>query len=253
MLLETCSAWRLSNLLVIVLSTFAPLVSAHPSIRGTVVDVTGGALRSVSVRVLKSESNLLVSKVNSDEKGFFEVDSLTTGSYTVTAWVSGFRLGRWEGIVIREGEIQDLGKLQLDFGGCDAPGVICDTFTSKPAIPGLVKKAEITLRIGCGADVTRGVSSCPADKWADFMVTKADPEIDVEALNRSAIYSPDTSFDQCKSLVRSDPKIRVDGFGPGQDFCVRRKDSISHVFVLSEIDANSTEVRILLTTTKPSK
>ena len=99
--------------------------------------------------------------------------------------------------------------------------------------------------------MVKGAGSCPADSRTDFAATKEGAAIYVEPRNGSAIYMPNSSADGCTSRVRSDVRIRIDGFGPGIDFCVRRRDDrLSHVYVTSEVTADSAEVWLWFTTTK---
>jgi hypothetical protein len=208
-------------------------------------------LPGASIRVLQAESNLLVARANSDKTGAFEVGGLKPGSYTLTAWLGGFRLRIWTDVVVREGETNDLGKLKLDGPWCDSPGMICDTFTSEPAIPGFIRGGELTLGLHCGADLVAGMSRCPANTKADLTVTTEGGRIYLQPINGAGMYAPGYPYDGCKNDSRSDARVRIDGFGRGLDVCVRTRDHrVSHVYVLGEVGADSTEVRIWLTTTK---
>ncbi|HVO97246.1 MAG TPA: carboxypeptidase-like regulatory domain-containing protein [Bryobacteraceae bacterium] len=222
---------------------FLGALAIAASLKGVVVDFTGAALPRANIRVLEAESNILVARATAEEKGAFKIDPLKPGAYTVTAWGSGFRLRIQTGVLIREGEAVDLGKLRLDFAGCDAPGVICDTVNNAPVFPGLIRRASLAVPLNCGTDLVKGKSSCPTDSEANFTVKKDGIKVDLLPLNGATLDA------RCSG--QSDAKIRVDGFGPGLDFCVHLRDGLeSHVYVVNEVGADSTEVRISLTTTK---
>jgi hypothetical protein len=213
-------------------------------IRGSVVDVEGSSIERASLKLLGAESNVLIAQATSDRAGAFEVGPLKPGSYTLTARASGFRLRIWKSLMVREGEILDLGKLQLAIAGCDAPGVLCDTLgiSAEPVFPGLIRQSELTVALNCGVDLVAGRTSCPADKKADFRAIKDGAAIYVEPFNGSSLDST------CRK--QSEPRIRVDGFGPGLDFCVLRRDGkTSHVYVETEVTPSSPDFTIWLTTT----
>jgi hypothetical protein len=221
------------------------------ALKGLIGSPWGEPLPQASIRVLQAESNLLVARATSDKTGAFEVHGLRPGSYTLTAWLGGFRLRVWSDVVVREDETKDLGELQLDGSGCDSPGTICETFSSVPVIPGLIRSGELTLGLHCGADLVAGMSRCPANTKADLTVTTEGGRIYLQPLNGARMYAPGYPFDRCKDGIRSDARVRIDGFGHGLDVCVRTRDHrVSHVYVLGEVGADSTEVRIWLTTTK---
>lgn len=96
-------------------------------IRGAIVDVTGAAIGRASVRLLKSDSEM-VAQTTADASGKFQLGNVGSDSYVLKAWQRGFRSRRVPVVVRSETETIDLGDIRLDLAGCDAPGVICDWF-----------------------------------------------------------------------------------------------------------------------------
>jgi hypothetical protein len=226
------------------------LQAPQPAISGMVIDITGASVANAEIKVLTSDSHSTIANARSDKAGKFEAGPLQSGSYTVTARAPGFRLRVWNGVAIREGEIRNLGKLQLDIADCDAPGVMCDTFTAEPVFPGLILQSELSMKLNCGADLVKGHSSCPGDDRADFKVVKDGSAVYLLPAEKIILYVPHSPFSGCKNAA-GDAKIRIDGYGPGLDFCVVRHDRrVSHAYLSSEVDANTTEVRIWFTTTR---
>ena len=69
-------------------------------------------------------------------------------------------------------------------------------------------------------------------------------------LNKGVMYEPGYPFDGCMDQARSDARVRIDGLSM-LDVCVRTHGGhASHVYVLGNPEADSTEVRIWATTTK---
>src|SRR5690242_10546998 len=62
-------------------------------IKGIVVDVTGGALQGL-LRVLLPPANTLITRMTADYNGTFQSSTLRPGSYTLIAWMQGFRARR---------------------------------------------------------------------------------------------------------------------------------------------------------------
>lgn len=220
------------------------------AIRGALADATGASVANATIKLLAADSNVVVARASSDRWGAFDLGALKPGSYTLTAYASGFRLRVWKEVAVRESETRDLGQLQLSIGGCDAPGVICDTFTSAPVFPGLILQGELSVGPNCGADLIRGHSSCPADENAEFEVAKEGAAIYLLPRAETRLFVPDSLFSGCKDATGNSAKIRIDGFGPGLDFCVVISDRrVSHAYLSSEVDAETT-VHIWFTTTK---
>ena len=216
--------------------TLLGVLAIAASLRGVAVDVTGASIPRTTVRVLDAESHAVVASGTSDERGAFLIEGVEPGTYAVTAKASGFRLRIIESVAIHDA---DLGKVQLEVAGCDAPGVICDTFGMGAVFPGLIRHEALSVPFDCGGDLARAKASCPPDKRADLTVQQDGANMFVLPLNGATL--------DLRCNGQSSPRVRVDGLA-GMDFCVHRADGLeSHVYVSW---MNSTEVLLWLTTTR---
>jgi Carboxypeptidase regulatory-like domain len=93
-------------------------------IKGRVVDVTGAELPAF-VRIIQADTAAVVSCDRTDHSGSFQTGSLADGSYSVTTWTQGFRRRELSSVIIENDTVTDLNKIQLEFSGCDAPGMNC--------------------------------------------------------------------------------------------------------------------------------
>jgi hypothetical protein len=85
------------------------------TIRGTVVDPQQNIVPGASV-VVTDESTNVTREVQTDEQGLFEIPNLRSGTYTVTATLSGFKTVRRTGVVLRAASIVRT-DLALEVGG----------------------------------------------------------------------------------------------------------------------------------------
>jgi len=200
------------------------------------------------VRVLLPSSNTLITRVTTQQNGTFQSDTLQPGWYTLIAWVPGFRARRL-GVAVRDGETADVGQFQLDLAGCDAPGVMCDDFGLGPPDP-ILKSGYVELKLGCGADLRNSRSYCPDSRGirkiagVDLRLTKAASGFYLNASNGASL-----SLD-CNGAGQS--TIRIDGFGPGDQICVRTHGGFpSHVFFVNDVESNSQSVTFWHVTRKP--
>lgn len=226
-------------------------------VRGLVVDVAGGGVARAFIRVLDPDSNTIVARTMAGDGGAFQTGTLDPGSYTVRAWAGGFRAGVIRGVVVRNGEITDLGKIQLGLAGCDAPGVNCDDFgigpRSKPVVSGYLE-----VKLECRVDLGKGTIHCPDSdtnpsygRTADFQLTKDQAGIYLSPINGAASSAPNSSRVDCSDAKFSESRVRLDGLGPGYDICVRTHDRrFSHVFLEDDVEPGSSEIRLYFVTPK---
>src|SRR5687767_11047413 len=74
------------------------------AISGTVNDSTGGALPGAEVMVTNEGTGVAVS-VATDAKGFYQARYLISGTYAVSARISGFKAVVRKGIEVRVGDV----------------------------------------------------------------------------------------------------------------------------------------------------
>jgi len=244
--------------MVAVLVLFASSVVAQTpdrnAVKGVVADGQGASIWKAEVRVLDPVTHAILARDVTSSVGAFEAE-VPPGSYFVTIRKAGFRLRMSPDVVAREHETASLGELRLDFAFCDAPGVICDTFSAEPAIPGLIMQAGVDLKLNCGVDTLTAALSCPRNSDADFTLESDGRALYVKPLRGATIWYKDFPFDGCRSHDRSDAQIRIDGLGGGLqygiDFCVFRRDHlVSHVYLNRDVAADSTEAHFFFTTTR---
>ena len=95
----------------VLLLAFASAVSAQEArggITGTVTDIRSGVIPNATVVVVNTETNT-VSRTATNSTGYFEVNLLNPGSYSITAESAGFKKSVRTGLVLQVG-----GRLSLD-------------------------------------------------------------------------------------------------------------------------------------------
>ena len=231
--------------ILLVLALFVPTqgedAKAAGQIRGVLIDATGAELPGGLVRVFQTPSNSLVTRVRTEPAGWFQVGGLQAGSYILVAWVQGFSARR-SPVVIVDRQTTDLGKIQLDVGSCDAPGVMCDDFGLGPPDT-VLSRGYVELKLSCGVDLRSNRVSCPdapgPEKAAavDLRFTREEAGVYLTSVNGSTLSRPNQQ--------RGDEfRIRVDGMGPGDDIWVRtRKGLQSHTFFVDDVEPTSQSVR----------
>jgi len=85
------------------------------SIKGVVADPAGAPLPKAEVRVLDAGTNYLVAEGASGRDGAFAIGELKPGKYTITLR-QGFAIRILSEVEVRKDV--DLGKVELDLGGC---------------------------------------------------------------------------------------------------------------------------------------
>src|SRR5262249_47865886 len=240
---------RLLALALVVSGQVEGQIAPRGQFRGIVVDPNGEGLREGFVRVLLASSNTLITRLTTQQNGTFQSDTLGPGSYTLIAWVQGFRARRLA-VAVRDGETADVGQIQLDLAGCDAPGVICDDFGLGPPDP-ILKSGYVQLRLECGADLYDSRLYCPDSSvparestGVDLHLTKAESGIYLNASNGASLLL------DCGGARQS--KIRIDGFGPGDQICVQTHGGFrSHVFFVNDVEPGSQSITLWHVTRKP--
>src|SRR6267143_7128928 len=107
---------RLKALLTIILSLCAVSTYAQfkASIQGTVQDSKGGVVAGAKVRVT-NESTGAIRETTTSDQGFYRVNELAPGTYTVTVEASGFKHTISKNIVV-DAEQQRGYDVILDIG-----------------------------------------------------------------------------------------------------------------------------------------
>jgi hypothetical protein len=220
----------------IILLAFAAaiILPAQPQclIRGQVKDGEGAAIGNALISVFPEESTLLAFRGNAqNDDGSFCIKDLSPGTYTVKAWRQGFRVRRVYDVVARSGKTTDVGIVQLEVAGCDAPGINCDDFMTPPTFPSkpypiiVNVRADLHVNRDCGVDLSKGKAVChDRAKETDVIFTEEHNKLFLRSLNGARI---DPS---CSGLYR-DEALQISGLGTGDDFCIKTKKGYeSHLF-----------------------
>jgi len=85
------------------------------SISGTVIDPTGAVVSGAKVKAKNSETGAVI-ETTSDNSGFFRLNLLSTGTYTVEITASGFSTAAQPGVVVAAGSDSGLGSIHMTVG-----------------------------------------------------------------------------------------------------------------------------------------
>jgi hypothetical protein len=198
------------------------------------------------VRVLPQSSGVTKYRFETSQ-GKFKIENVSAGVYVLRAYLAGFRESAIT-VAVRDGEITDTGNILLSFAGCDV--AICDSVTPQH-LPPDVARGDVILRPGCGVDLDKVIATCPSG--VNPLDNRADLKLD--AGQESAVYLTPINgavIVGCESKSRSDQRIRIDGLGPGNDWCVETNAKHhSHVFIeLKVVEPGADEVALLVITRK---
>ncbi|MBL0158224.1 MAG: carboxypeptidase regulatory-like domain-containing protein [Bryobacterales bacterium] len=223
-------------------------------IQGRVAGVSGGAIAAV-IRIIPTGSDVVVLRVRGEQNGMFRTEPLPAGSYTVTAWSQGFRRRELTGVAVRHEAETNLGDILLDISGCDAPGVMCDSFglTAPNPEKTVTSSGYLRLKLACGADFeTGGKVHCPETvagqeqaplKGVDLQFEKNGVHLSLAAVDGASLSRPISSGFDCHGAKFGEDKLRIETLGMGVDFCVRTKrGAMSHVFFTNDVDRQDTEI-----------
>jgi hypothetical protein len=212
------------------------------------VDATGSVLPGSFIRVFQTPSNALVTRFRAESDGSFQTGRLQPGSYILVAWVQGFSTRRLS-VAILDGQTADLGKIQLEVGSCDAPGVMCDDFGLGPP-DRVLSSGHAELKMNCAVDFRNNKISCPDAPGSqkggifDLRVMREDVGVYLTAVSGATISTTNPRR-------AGESRIRVDGLGPGDDMWVRTPNGLeSHVYFVDDVEPTSQTVRIWHVTRK---
>ncbi len=226
-------------------------------IKGAIVDPSGALIGSASVRFLDSAAGT-VGRTRADESGNFQIGIAAPGKYVLIAWQRGFRSRRVPVVMGTETAMIDLGRIELDLAGCDAPGVICDS-VGEPAPPDReASRGYLNAQAGCLLVFTRNKVSCPGDaslegseKDADIRITEDEAGVYLTAMNGAVLSAPDLPRGDCLDAHPKEARIRIDGLGPGDDICLYTHDRHwSHVFPAVEVSGGPGRITLWQITRK---
>ncbi|HXJ42625.1 MAG TPA: carboxypeptidase-like regulatory domain-containing protein, partial [Bryobacteraceae bacterium] len=97
---KTFAAWFATALLLFVAGDHylnAQSVSIYSAIVGTVTDPSGGSVSNATVTATNASTNISISAVT-DSQGFYRIDRLVLGTYTLSVTKTGFQAVMDQGI-----------------------------------------------------------------------------------------------------------------------------------------------------------
>jgi len=225
---------------------------ANGIVRGVVMDPNSVVIPRSEVRLLPEGSGTTKYRVETGDNGEFIVENVSPGAYVVRAHHVGFMEGAVTATVI-DGEIADAGRVPLRLAPCDAPGVNCFYISaSSDPPPPPSASGSVALRMDCGVDLDLPTMSCPDN--ANRVDSRAD--LQAHAGGGGAIYLTAINgarISDCATKSDINQPIRVDGLGPGNDWCVETNAKHpSHVFIGAwwVVEPGAEEVRLWIVTRK---
>jgi hypothetical protein len=214
---------------------------AGGTVRGSVVDPGIYPLPKAIVRLLPQDSRVTKYRVEADQ-GKFTIEDVSAGVYILRAHFAGFRESAVT-ITVREGEVTDVGNVVLPFEGCDLS--ICDS-VGPPERPNELARGDAIVGIDCGVDLDKVAVNCRGDNRADLRLERqSGGAIYLKAVGRAKISD-------CETRKSIDQPVRLDGLGPGNDWCVETNGKHhAHVFVeLKVVEPGADEVALWVVTRK---
>jgi hypothetical protein len=222
-----------------------------------VVDTSGMPLLEGSIRVLALPSHVTVARASIDANGRFEVDGLRPGRFVVVVLVRGFHSSR-ASVLLRDAKTIDLGTIKPVFLGCESGTLVCDSFAPEmivhpvlgiPLAPPstILRRGYIELTIDCGVDLQTGSSDCYGGQnvRADLRLKKEETGIFLYSLEGLNLYLPTAPKYDCGDATERESKIRVDGMGPSDDFCIQIGDHlVSHAFLIDYVEPDAKAVAL---------
>jgi len=237
------------------------LAKQNSQVHGRIVDPASAAIAG-SARIMRIRDSVTLRRATATPDGAFPIDGLTAGKYRIAVWAGGFR-PKFGDIELPAGTDLDLGVLMLPLAGCDATGVICDSFggedpDSKSVI---VRKTLEIFPNTCAVDLDKGDEICTVildapqptspgpDKVSDIWIRTSQHEVTVVTRNGARFTRPNTADSVCRGAPFDATTIRIDGLGPGGEFCVRTTAGhLAHVFLASEVDATEKKFKLSFVT-----
>lgn len=214
------------------------------TLRGQVVDRTLAGLSPAMIRVMQAGSGITKYRTRGDLRGNFAIHEMEFGVYTLAVSVAGFREKFIRNINLNASAINiSLGKIPLDFAGCDAPTVMCDDISATPTLGRAHSEGDLALSLDCAADTDDGKVYCRTERKADISIKRTkDNYIHLESRNGATLADANAPT-TCPDSILTRSAIRIDGLGPGSDICIRTSSGRrTQLFLTSEVEPSSKHI-----------
>ena len=219
------------------------------TIGGQILDSMGAVITKATIRVLHAQSRRTIQIVRSDSNGRFRANGLAAGEYLIAASATGFREKLLSIETLKAGGDTVL-TIRLDILDCDAPGVNCDIFSTGPVTDPhpVVARGPLTVRRGDAIDLEHGIAAPrPAD--ADVRLAAQAEGPFLVPLNKALIYQECGTEGACGKGHATLESARIDGLGPGSEFCIKTRRPIrARVDLLRQKDFRALAAAISIVT-----
>jgi hypothetical protein len=197
------------------------------------------------VRLTPEDGGPTLAQTDVDGEGNFAFEDVKPGVYRVRISMRSFREGSIP-VVVRAGATVDLGHTGPGDFLSAWPGMNIDCMWSGPRAPEqacpLIAQGYVHVKRGCGADLEAGRSTC---EHPDFVLAPGHgkalclfPADGVKMAPVNGSKSGDWGY--------SNKPIRIDGYGAGNDFGVRKRHTRSnwHVLIMEPVEPDSAEITL---------
>ena len=176
------------------------------------------------------------------------------GMYALAISGPGFRELFIQNVIVENGSEVDLGKMNLSFAGCEAPGLLCEYLAPDNVNGRRLSQGYLVVPFECAVDLDRGDILCPPNvsRNSDFrFAAKTDGQVYLEPLNGARLAEPNSAGINCEGAAPGTREVRVDGLGMGSDVCLRtNKGRYSHLFFTDDILPGRDETKVYFVTRK---
>jgi len=186
-----------------------------------------------------------VAETHTDREGKFELALHGSGDYVLFVSRVGFA-DQWISISDPKQESVDR-TVQLQAEDCDAPDVICDIFSSTPLAREqhpVISRARLLVAPGKAINLLAGAVSTMRSTTAEIGISRSATGLFLIPLNQASLLSSCRNADGPRLS-----SIRIDGFGPRSEICVRSRDGqLAKIFITREITSLDQQVPVYVVT-----
>ncbi len=230
-------------MLSISLSAFA---QAGGSIRARFTDTAGAAIVA-SISIFHARDGPEIHRGQADSAGVFQAPALKPGPCRMIARAAGFRRLDIPGLQVNRHRFVDLGALQMEFAGCDAPGVHCLPIGAREHPPDVRAESGdyrglVRMQRPCGVDIGNEAKvACPEsggrrDWWKtggiDLRLVQARGRLYLEAVNGATLSIPKASQTGCAGARFGLSRILVEASSMGGRFVYPQRARFCRACVL---------------------